>query len=64
MAVVVGYERQWDAQVRADRSVVQRLKLKQQRPVFWIKIKCTKGVTKDRLPGIWGRYREGYEFDR
>ena len=64
MAVVVGYERQWDARVIADRSVVQRLKLKQQRPVFWIKIECTKGVTKDRLPGIRGRYGEGYEFDR
>ena len=50
--------------MRADRSVVQRLKLKQQRPVFWIKIECTKGVTKDRLPGIQGRYGEGYEFDR
>ena len=64
MAVVVGYERQWDAQVRADRSVVQRLKLKQQRSVFWIKIECTKGVTRDRLPGTRGRYGEGYGFDR
>ena len=45
MAVVVGYERQWDARVIADRSVVQRLKLKQQRPVFRIKVEYTKGST-------------------
>ena len=56
MGVVVGREGWFDVQVRQDRSAVQRVKLKQQRPVFWIKIECTKGATRDRLPGILGRY--------
>ena len=51
-------------QVKQDIGIVRRVKLKQQRPVFRMKVEYTKGVTRDRSPGISGRYGEGYEFDR
>ena len=64
VAVAVGYECQCGVLVRWDRSVVRRVKSQVPRPEFRIKIESTKGVIRDRLPGIWGRYGEGYALDR